>query len=143
MSIEEENVSLIRKQIKAVNEKNYEEVLKNIAPEFERHDLAEAITDITGTGGVSNLLQIVSAGFPDLRFEIPDIFGSGDRVTVRLIATGTHDGKFLNVPPTGKRIEINGIHIYRISGGKIVETWQLGDVWGLMRQAGAVDFQNF
>jgi steroid delta-isomerase-like uncharacterized protein len=140
MSIEEENVSLIRKQITAVNEKNYQEVLKSISPEFVRHDLADALPNLTGTGGVSNLLQIISAGFSDLRFEILDIFGSEDRVTMRFIATGTQTGEFLNVPPTGKRIEINGIHIYRISGEKVVETWQLADVWGLMRQVGAVDF---
>ena len=141
MSIEEENVSLIRKQVTALNEKNYEEMLKNMSPEFVRHDLADAIPGVVGTAAASNFLQMVSTGFSDLQLEIIDIFCGGDRVTMRYIARGTQDGEFLNVPPTGKRIEMNGIHIYRITEGKIAETWQLMDVWGLMHQVGAVDLQ--
>jgi steroid delta-isomerase-like uncharacterized protein len=142
MSIEEENVSLIRKQITAANERDFEEILRNISPEFVRHDLADAIPGVAGADGASNFFQTVIAGFSDLQLEIIDIYCGGDRVTMRYIAKGTQDGEFLNVPPTGKRMEMNGIHIYRISEGKIAETWQLMDLWGLMRQFGAVDLQS-
>ena len=52
--------------------------------------------------------------------------------------TGTHDGEFMGVAPTGKKIEINGIQIGRFENGKIVERWGSSDELGIMQQIGAV-----
>jgi predicted ester cyclase len=61
--------------------------------------------------------------FPDLDYRVGDIFGEGDKVAARYSATGTHLGTFIDIPPTGKKIEINGMYIARIAGGKIAEGW--------------------
>jgi predicted ester cyclase len=39
-------------------------------------------------------------------------------------------------PATGKRLEVQGITIFRIVDGKIVEEWNSIDELGLMRQLG-------
>jgi len=44
----------------------------------------------------------------------------------------------MGVPPTGKRIEVTGITVNRISGGKIAEDWTVWDSLGLLRQLGVV-----
>jgi predicted ester cyclase len=44
----------------------------------------------------------------------------------------------MGIPPTGKRLEMTGIVIYRIEGGKIIERWAQHDVVGLMRQMGVL-----
>jgi predicted ester cyclase len=67
-----------------------------------------------------------------------DLFGAGDRATLRWIGSGTHQGEFLGVPATGKPIEWNAISIYRLANGKITDTWQLIDAWGILRKMGAV-----
>ena len=56
------------------------------------------------------------------------------RYTVR----ATHQGEFGGIPPTGKQIEMKGIWIHRLAGGKIVEgrQWGLADVLGVYRQLG-------
>jgi predicted ester cyclase len=60
----------------------------------------------------------------------------GIKVVYRFTASGTHQGEFMGIPPTEKRVTIMEIRIYRIIGGKIVECWGLFDQMGLMQQLG-------
>ncbi len=66
------------------------------------------------------------------------LFAEGDKVVVRYRFTGTHSGPFLGVAPTGKTVSVQGIAIYRIAEGRIVEGWALSDTWGAMQQLGAI-----
>ena len=54
---------------------------------------------------------------------IEDLIAEGDKVCVRMTLTGTHTGEYLGVAPTGKKIRIRNICIYRIVDGKIAEGW--------------------
>ena len=56
----------------------------------------------------------------------------------RFVAKGTHTKEFMGVPATGKDVEISGVNIFRIAGGKIVEHWVNYDAMGLMQQIGAI-----
>jgi len=58
--------------------------------------------------------------FPDWHETIEDIIAEGDKVWVLLTATGTHTGEFLGLAPTGKKITLMTIDIYRIANGKLV-----------------------
>jgi hypothetical protein len=50
---------------------------------------------------------------------------------------GTHQGEFRGIAPTGKRITVTGIGIFRFSDeGKVVESWDNFDQLGMMRQLG-------
>ena len=69
--------------------------------------------------------------FPDLRYEIQEEIVHGDKVVVRVMLRGTHLGEFPPgvgparimgaMPPTGRSVEADQIHIHRLAGGKIVE----------------------
>ena len=76
-----------------------------------------------------------------MQLEIDDIFGDGDRVAMRFTLRGTHRAELLGRPPTGQRITISGINLYRVLDGKIVETWQLADVAGLLHQLEGMEAQ--
>jgi steroid delta-isomerase-like uncharacterized protein len=76
--------------------------------------------------------------FPDLKFTIEDIIAEGDKVVVRYRASGTQKGAFLGIPPTDKSVNITGVGIYRIAGGKITEDWDFNDTLGGMRQLGII-----
>ena len=41
-------------------------------------------------------------------------------------------------PATGRRVNLTGISIDRIAGGKIVESWEVTDDAGLLRQLGVM-----
>ena len=67
--------------------------------------------------------------FPDLTYRAEDIIESGDKIVVRYSAHGTHLGQFMDVPPSNKEIEINGIYIARVAGGKIAEGWYASSIF--------------
>ena len=63
----------------------------------------------------------------------------GDKVVVRFRGRGTHQGETEAFgPPTGKRMEMTGITIKRLSDGKIVEAWTNFDALGMMQQLGLI-----
>jgi predicted ester cyclase len=57
---------------------------------------------------------------------------------MRGVASGTHRGVLMGIPPTGKRVTVQGIHIWRIKDGTIVEHWGEGDFLGMMQQLGVI-----
>jgi len=78
------------------------------------------------------------AAFPDCHVEYAEILTCGDHVIGRWRATGTQTGAMPGLEPTGRRISIGGITIYRIAGGTIAEAWEELDLLGMWRQLGVV-----
>ena len=59
-------------------------------------------------------------------------------VATRLTISGTHQGEFMGIPPTGKQATMTSIVISRIEGGKIAEDWESADVLGFFQQLGVI-----
>jgi predicted ester cyclase len=89
-----------------------------------------------GPDGVRKGYKFWIKAFPDNHAELVDIIAEGDKVVVRTIAEATHLGEFQNIAPTNKKIEIEGISIYRLSEGKIQERWGLTEGGKLLRILG-------
>jgi predicted ester cyclase len=77
-------------------------------------------------------------GFPDVISTLEDLIAEGDKVVARWRSRATHRGDYMGLAPTGKDVEFTGISFYRIEGGKIAESWNIEDQFGLMRQIGVV-----
>ncbi|PSP54853.1 ester cyclase, partial [Halobacteriales archaeon QS_1_67_19] len=60
-------------------------------------------------------------------------------VVVRYTMTGTQQGEFKGIPPTGEDVEIAGIAIYRVDDGTITEAWVVSDFLRAMKQIGVVE----
>ena len=71
---------------------------------------------------VAGLRAVVDA-FPDYHWDLRQLVVDGDCLAARLTGTGTHTGTFLDVPATGRAIEVRELAMYRIDGGKIAECW--------------------
>jgi len=76
-------------------------------------------------------------GFPDVANTVEDLIAEGDKVVARWRSRATHKGDYMGIPPTGTEVEVTGITLYRIQGGKIAASWNIEDKLGLMRQIGA------
>jgi predicted ester cyclase len=66
------------------------------------------------------------AAFPDAQQKKARSFGHGDWVCLQLIESGTNTGPFTTpdgkaIPPTSRRVEMKGVHVAKIQGGKIME----------------------
>ena len=59
-------------------------------------------------------------------------------VAGRLSMSGTHRGPLMGMPPTGRSVRTNHMHLVRFRDGKAVEHWGARDDLGTMRQLGLV-----
>jgi steroid delta-isomerase-like uncharacterized protein len=98
--------------------------------------------DVRGLEEAKQFLAIYKTAFPDLHATVEDAIAEGDKVVTRWTVRGTHQGEIEEFgPPTGRQVEIKGITIHRIDGGKIVEEWERYDNLGVMQQLGLVPEQ--
>jgi steroid delta-isomerase-like uncharacterized protein len=72
------------------------------------------------------------AAFPDLHVEVEGIVSQGDDVVVRWVATGTHNGAGLGMPPTGRAVRFRGMTWIKLAGGKFAQGYDCWNVGGLM-----------
>jgi predicted ester cyclase len=69
---------------------------------------------------------------------VHDVIADGDRVAVRHTHRATHGGEFMDLPPTGKQVVVEGIEIFRLRDGRIAEFWHQDDLLSLLQQLGAI-----
>jgi len=93
-----------------------------------------------GPQGVKDVIGTYHRAMSDAHWDVREVIsGDGDRVIVRWAGSGTQNGELLGMPPTGKRVtNVTGTWIFRISGGKIVESWNNWDCLGMLQQLGVV-----
>ena len=106
-----------------------------ISPDFTHHD-PNTREFSSGPAGYKQFVQRYRLAFPDLQITIEQQVAEGDLVVDRWTGRGTQQGELMGVAPTGKQVSITGITIHRISGGKIVETWNNFDSLSMMQQLG-------
>ena len=86
--------------------------------------------------GLRQRLQILHRAFPDFHSIILDLVAENDKVVAFVLSEGTHRDDFAGVPATGRHFAMQEIQILRIVGGKMVEHWQVADLFGMLVQLG-------
>ena len=132
----ERNKSVIRRFVDEVqNKKNWDAYDELNDPEFLNHSAPPGMTDREGSkqylGGFLN-------GFPDCQFAIDDMIAEGDQVVTKKTFTGTHEGDFAGIAPTGKRVTLQFVDIMRVRDGRIIEHWLSMDQLSFMQQLGVI-----
>ncbi len=93
---------------------------------------------VDGREGLKRFVVALRNAFPDLSAIVEDQIAEGDKVAQRIRWSGTHMGRFLDVPPTGRRVIAELMEIHRLGpGGKFVERWISLDRLLLLQQLGA------
>lgn len=103
-------------------------------PDVKQHTPFEA----TGTQALKEVFARLYRAFPDLHITVEDLIAEGDKVVERDTVTGTHQGEYMGLPPTGKSVAYNEIFIMRFVNGRIAEIWGVVDVFSQMRQLGMI-----
>ena len=93
---------------------------------------------IRGPEAWKQFLGVFLTAFPDLKFVMEDQVVQGDKVAHRWTSTGTHTGPLGPVPPTGKKVKIDGLVMDRLVNGRVQERWEQFDNAALMQQLGLV-----
>ena len=76
--------------------------------------------------------------FPDLHITIEDTLAEKDKVVVRILIEGTHQGDGLGFAATGRKIRVSGICMIQIAGGKLIIGWNSWDQLGMLQQLGVI-----
>jgi steroid delta-isomerase-like uncharacterized protein len=134
----EENKAVVRRWFEELfNAGNLEVADEIIAADHVNHD--PTLPDIpSGPEGQKQVVNLYRGAFTNAHISVEDQLAEGDRVATRWTGSGTHQGEFMGVAPTGNQVTITGITINRVSGGKIAESWTNYDALGMMQQIGAV-----
>ena len=128
---------------------------KNLIREFytamDRQDM-DAVSEFVTSGycmrfsgspgldwsAAKDMMGMFFAALPDLKHQILDVFGEGDRVAVRLQVIATHQGELMGIPATGKPVDFESSNVFRFEGGKIEEQWLTADMLTMLKQIGAI-----
>jgi steroid delta-isomerase-like uncharacterized protein len=132
----DENKALNDRWIEAFNTRDWAAEAACRTADYKAHvSGAAAPLDAAGWGA---FMAAFSTAFPDARISVGDAVAAGDIVASRWTLTATHRGDFQGVPPTGRRVAMQGVDFSRIVDGKIAEHWAQFDLVALMQQIGAM-----
>jgi steroid delta-isomerase-like uncharacterized protein len=104
------------------------------ARDIVRHDPASGVQ--RGFEEYRAVVMALHAAFSPMQFTINWQVGEGDTAAQHWTVTGTHVGEFMGNAPTGKQFTLDGITIYRVQDGKLVEERTVWDALGLVKQLG-------
>ena len=108
-----------------------------LADDFVEHEETPGLAPTKE--GVLEFFRMYRAAFPDLHMEPQDVLTSGDRAVARVRATGTQQGEFLGMAPSGKSVDVQLIDIIRFDDdGLAREHWGVVDLMTMMQQLGAI-----
>lgn len=132
----EENKALTRRIVEEVwNRGNLDFVDESFAPDYQDHNPRPG--QEPGIEGYKGGVSMMRSAFPDLSLDIEDIVAERDRIALRYTLQGTHDGDFMGVPASGRRVSSDGMVFARFQDGRVVERWGIQDMLTLLQQIGA------
>lgn len=133
----EQNKAIVRRVYEELfNQENKGIIDEVYASEVVIHD--PFMGTMAGIAAFKQLLGVFDTAFPGHRVKVEQVVAEGDYVSVLHTHTGTHTGQFMNLPPTGKQFVVNGLELFRMENGRIVEFWRKDDDVSLLIQLGAM-----
>jgi predicted ester cyclase len=120
----EENKAMVHRIVEAINANEMDVMDDLFVPKLARP--------------TKRSFKAFRAAFPDWRMEIVELIAEGNTVVGRFRCSGTNQGEFKGVPPTGRRMEVDEVYFLRVEDGKFVDFWALEDDLARMRQLGLI-----
>ncbi len=74
-----------------------------------------------GLQDMRRMLPVVRAAFPDFGGTVERQIAEGDTVATHALCHGTHQGAFMGVAPTGRRVSFQSVSLDRVVDGKVVQ----------------------
>jgi steroid delta-isomerase-like uncharacterized protein len=113
----------------------------HFAEDAELRDTALA-QPVVGQRAIAAVYARHFAAFPDASVRVERMIAEGNTVVVEWTLAGTHRGKMLGIPATGKPICFKGISMLRYRGNLAVTDTRMWDLAGLLRQIGLLPSQE-
>lgn len=121
--------------LEAWNAHDVSRVVALCAPQYEGRDVAEPRVR-RGQADVHDAVIRYLASFPDLRVNAEDLVVAGNRAALVWTAHGTHQGGLMHIPATGREVDVRGVSLLTVEGGRVSRELVIWDVAGLLRALG-------
>ena len=132
-----DHAATARRMFDSINAGDIDGFGDHLADDFVEHEQTPGLAP--GRDGVKVFFQMQRAGFPDLRMDVQDVIAGGDKVVTRVRYTGTNRGAFMDMPATGKSVDVQLIDIMRFGDdGLVHKHWGVQDALAMMQQLGLV-----
>lgn len=136
---ERENKSVVRQAFDAWNRGDVETFVGHYTEDLRYIPTSYGARPVTvGREMHRQAVESWFAAFPDIRMEYQDLIAEDDRVFVRFVCSGTHEGHWQGIAPTGRKVVFEEWHLLRLENGLIVEEASLMDELTLLSRIGAV-----
>ena len=136
MTLEENKKFMSNFIEEVINKKNLDAADDLVAENFLEH------LPFPGQGpgreGLKFAINAMLTGFPDMNWTVQEQIAEGETVVTRFTWTGTHDGEFMGIPPTNKKVEVWGVVIDVVRDGLFAESRIIMDTVGLLQQLGVM-----
>lgn len=109
-----------------------------MAPHAVIHGGGLDVRPIHGPSDLKEQVLTLREAFPDLRVAVEEVIAEDDFVVIRCVASGTHCGEALGIPPTGRVTKIPGMTMGRWTRGQLAEGWSHWDLLSFYRQLGVL-----
>ena len=130
----DQNSEIIRRGFEeGINQRNFACFDELIGENYVNHSMP---APSPGPEGFRQVVQMFIAGFPDMQVTVEELIADGDSVATRGYWRGTHNGDFMGIPATGRKIDVPFIDWWRLENGKAVENWVQMDMMRMMQQLG-------
>jgi steroid delta-isomerase-like uncharacterized protein len=131
------HATTVRRFYDLINAGDIDKFGELLADDFIEHEVTPGLAPTKE--GVLDFFRMNRAAFPDMRMDVEDVVANGEKVVVRARITGTHRGSFMDMPATGKSVDVQLIDIMRFGqDGLAHEHWGVMDALAMMQQLGAV-----
>ena len=136
MNTTERNKELMRRfetMINTADEALADELVAHDAPFYT----PASPEPLYGGKGYLSVVHWMRKGFSDVQWKLEEMVADEEKVAVRWTLTATHDGEFLGLAPTGKKIKTTVMNFYYINNeGKITNDIAAEGMIGILRPLG-------
>ena len=131
----EANKTVVRKYYELLDKGDVDGMMALFSDDISWTFSGMGVLDKNALGGV---IQAMRGAFPDMEHTVDAQSTEGDRVTTPLTFRATHTGQLMEIPATGKSVDVRAINVHRIVNGQMVEAETVLDMMGIMQQIGVV-----
>ena len=130
-----DRMQMVNRYMKAWNAHDVDRLITFYATDYQGEDVIEPQPQ-RGRPAVRRNIQRYLTAFPDLHITWDKVVADGEQVALTWTAHGTHQGRIMNIPPTGKEVVCRGATMLTIDEQQIVCARTIWDVAGFLRSIG-------
>lgn len=138
MDLAKRNKELMKKFEQMINTADDELAAELVADDAPFYTPASP-EPLYGGKGYLSVVHWMRQGFSDVQWKLNDMVADEEKVAAYWTLTGTHDGEFLGISPTGNKISVSVMNFYYFNAqGKITNDIAAEGMIGILRGIGAM-----